>query len=104
MRVGPLHRRITIQRSTIVREGSSRVTKWDDLFTTWAGVTQQSGREYFASAAVQSSRQMVFRIRYRVGVTVVDRVRYNGLIYNISDVREVGRREGIELHAVGAAV
>lgn len=113
MRSGDLDRRIMIQRVTIEFSPSgSPIETWNTLATVWAKVDQQSGREFFATAQVVSERKTVFRIRWLPDLTVLDRVVYPVVdlgsppeeppassIYDISEVRELGRREGIELHA-----
>lgn len=63
-----------------------------------ASVEQKSGREFFAAQTTQASRQVVFRIRFIEGITVLNRVVYESITHNIVEVREIGRREGIELH------
>lgn len=103
MRAGPLHRRIVIQRSTLVHDGYQQVQQWRDFYATWASVDQQAGREFFAQQTVQANRRVVFRLRYRRGINVRDRVMYAGVVHDIQDVRELGRGIGVELHTVADA-
>lgn len=63
-----------------------------------ASVEQQSGREFFAAQTVMASRRVVFRIRFVAGLTVRNRVVYEDITHNIVEVREIGRRKGLELH------
>jgi SPP1 family predicted phage head-tail adaptor len=102
-----------IQRATIeVSPSGSPIETWNTIATVWAKVEQQSGREFFATAQEVSERKTVFRMRYMPDLTVLDRVIYPEVdlgsppedppaanVYDISEVRELGRREGIELHA-----
>lgn len=103
MKAGPLDRMATIQRATLVDDGFTMVETWADLITLPAQVMQQGGREFFAAAQVQAEQRVIFRLRWIEGITVLDRVSYAGRTHNIIDVKELGRREGIELLTVAAA-
>lgn len=103
MRPGPMDRRITLQRSTETRDPyNAPIYTWGDLATVFAEVRQQGGREFLAAAQEQASKRVVFYIRWYPGLTVRDRVNHEGALHNIVEVREVGRRDGVELHTVAA--
>ncbi|WP_062225661.1 phage head closure protein [Aureimonas frigidaquae] len=99
MRAGDLDRQIVIEREQITGDDGygNEIRGWAPVATVWANVKQESGREFFAQSAVQNERRVVFRIRW-LEVKTDDRVMYEGREHNIHDVRELGRREGIELH------
>lgn len=97
MRSGNMDRAIKVQRFTLVDDGFQTIEQWADHLTLWAEVTQESGREFFAAATVNSERKVIFRIRWS-DVTVLDRVVYGGRNHDINEVRELGRKAGIELH------
>lgn len=99
MRAGDMDRRITIQRYEVVGDDGygNEITGWNDVATVWAEVRQESGREFFASGAIQAERKVTFKLR-PVDVTVIDRVSYDDRLFDIHDVRELGRKEGVELH------
>ena len=104
MRAGTLDRRIVIERRTVDAAATEPVETWGPLPETapdptavWAAVRQQSGREFFAADQVQSERKVVFRLRWRTGIKVTDRVVYDGRHHDIHEVRELGRRDGLEL-------
>lgn len=103
MKAGPLDRRVTIQRVTLEDDGYGSVEVWADLVTISAQVVQQSGREFLAAAQTQAEQRVLFRLRWIEGLTVLDRVSYGGRLHNIQDVKELGRREGVELMTVAAA-
>lgn len=104
MRAGPLDRRITIQNFESSESPSGEpIEVWSDLAIVWAGVTQQSGREFLGDAGIVSERKVVFRVRFIPDVTVQSRIIYETKIFNIEEVRELGRKEGFELHATAAA-
>lgn len=103
MKAGRLDRHLMIQRRTIAYdEYNSPIEVWSVLATAPAQVIQQSGREFLAADQIQAQRRVVFRMRWREDVTVLDRVSYDGLIHNIQDVKELGRREGLELMTVAS--
>lgn len=101
IRAGDLDRRISVQRATftIDPEYGEEVPTWETIATVSAAVKQISGREFLAGNAEVNEQRAVFFIRWMPGVTVLDRVVYLGAPFDIDDVREVGRHEGLELHA-----
>ncbi|MEA3541068.1 MAG: phage head closure protein [Pseudomonadota bacterium] len=103
MRAGALDRRVTIQRATLEDDGYGSVEVWADWLTVSAQIVQQGGREFLAAAQVQAVVRVLFRLRWIEGVSVLDRVVYDNRLHNIQEVRELGRREGLELMTVAAA-
>jgi len=103
MRAGGLDRRVTLQRFELVDDGYTEVQVWSDLATVWAEVRGQGGREYLAADQLQAVKRTVFYIRHYPGLTPLDRVSYDGALHNIREVREIGRRDGMELHCEAAA-
>lgn len=100
MRAGKMDRRITIRGTTLVPDGyggwiEGGVT---DIATVWASAQQQGGREFIAADQVQSERRVVFRLRYRSDLDTTNTVLFEGTEFNIREVRELGRRAGLELH------
>lgn len=73
------------------------VPAWSLLDTVYAQKLDIRAREFFAGQQVQGDVNTRFRIRWRDDVTVLDRIIYNGLTYDIQQVSEIGRREGLEL-------
>jgi len=103
MRPGSLDRKVTIQRRGFVQTETGEIVQgWTDLATVYAEVRQRSGREFFVAGGTGAERLVVFFIRFFPGLTVSDRVSYDGLAHDIEEVREIGRRDGIELHTVAA--
>lgn len=100
---GGLDRRVTLQRFTTIQdEYGEEIQVWTDLATVFAEVRQQGGREYLAAASTVAERRVVFFVRWFAGLTVLDRVSFGGVLHNIAEVREIGRRDGVELHTVAA--
>lgn len=102
---GDLDRRITIQRAmTVTDELGSEVPAWIDLTTVWASVEWVKDGERFRAAEVAAYAEVRFTIRWGVGVTAQDRVRYDGRVYEIvGPPKEIGRRVGQEISASGRA-
>lgn len=103
MRAGRLDRRITISRrvETLSDSGSPVVT-WTEVATVWASVKFDRGSERFAIQQVVGQGVVTFSIRWSDAVKEVStlhRITFDGRAYDIRDVRELGRREGIELDA-----
>src|SRR5690554_1229994 len=99
MRSGSLDRRVTLERFTVTEdEYGGDVEAWVTLATVFAEVRQQGGKEFLAAAQETASRRVVFFIRYYPGLTVQDRVAYDGRNHDVVEVREIGRRDGVELH------
>jgi len=103
MRAGGLDRRVRLQRfTTTTDEYGDPVQGWADLATVFAEVRQQSGREFLTAAQEVASRRVVFFLRWFPGLTVLDRVAYDGRNHDIVEVREIGRGDGVELHCEAA--
>lgn len=101
---GKLDRRITILRSVNGQSGRmGEVAKvWQELATVWASAKPISDSERWRSAQGQEAATATdrFRIRWGLAVTPLDRLVYNGDEFEISGVKEIGRRVGQEITAI----
>lgn len=98
MRAGELDRRVTIEQPTETRDSYGEpVTTWSELATVWASREDMRGQERFTAQQVHSELTTVFRMRYRDDVTTKMRLKENGVIFDIEEVVETGRREGLEI-------
>lgn len=98
MRAGKMDRRVTIQsRSTAADAQGQQIETWTAVATVWASKRDLRGREYFAAQAVNADVNTVFEIRHRTDVTVLHRVVCEGVTYDIQQVSEIGRRDGLSL-------
>lgn len=101
---GKLDRRITIRR--VISETSDgvggKIQTFGDLLTVWAQVKSISDGERWRAQELQVGAIAThrFTIRWGVGVTVRDRIRFEAREYEISGVKELGRRVGQEITAV----
>ncbi len=100
MITGKMDRRITLQRKTVTTNGyGEEVVAWTDLATVWAEKVDMRGSERYAAAQAVAQLDTKFRIRYRSGITPIDRIIYGNTTYDVGGILEIGRREGLELHA-----
>lgn len=103
MLAGPLDRRITIRRATVeTNDFGEEVPTWCDLATVWASTEAIRDSERFAASEVRAERTDRFQIRYSQKVADVgpkDRLVYGDRIFGIVAVKELGRREGLEITA-----
>ena len=101
IRAGALDRRITIQgKITTQDDFGGEVVTWGDVATVWAEELELRGIERYALRQFVGHALRTFRIRWSATVAVVTtehQIIYNGRTFDITDVREIGRREGIEL-------
>lgn len=101
MQAGRLDRRITLQQATPSQSASGEPTEgWADTVTVWAQKIEARGDERFTGEQMVGSVNRSFRIRWSDDVkdiTAQWRVVYGGVSHNIIAVREIGRREGIEI-------
>lgn len=99
MESGRLNRRITLQSVSESADESGQMTEtWSDVATVWAEVVQAGGREFFQGGK-QPEADAAFRIRYLSGITRKHRITYNGETYDITAIKELGYRDGLELIA-----
>ncbi|MFG1348593.1 phage head closure protein [Xanthobacter autotrophicus] len=105
MRAGTLDRMITIQRATEARDDFGEVsTTWAEVATLRAALFQASTTEFLQGAGLQGDAVVIFRTRFLAGVTVRDRVLFEGVAHDIKEVKELGRRKGLEIRTVAGGV
>ncbi|WP_457586100.1 phage head closure protein [Ensifer canadensis] len=98
LNIGNMDRRITIERETETVKPSGSVAKvWAPVATVWAEVLQQTASEFFTGFGEAETGTVIFRVRYRPGITTADRVTYDGVAYGIAEIKELGRRDALEL-------
>jgi SPP1 family predicted phage head-tail adaptor len=87
IRSGYLSSKVTIQKTVTGQDESGQpVNKWANVATVWANVTDISGSEFTASAAVQNTAQTKITIRYRSGIAPAMRIVDKTNNYNIEAV------------------
>jgi SPP1 family predicted phage head-tail adaptor len=99
--IGFLDRRVTIQVLTSGVDSAGQPTEtWTNLVTVWMGFTPSRGQERFTARQVVGTAVVTFEARYRSDITVdKHRLVFDGRNWDISDIRENGRRHTIEIDA-----
>lgn len=98
MRAGKLDRSITIQKFTsTVNDYGSPVESWTDVATLRAQVLQSSTEEFLRGYGEAETTAIILRIRWRDGIIPDNRVVYDGRNLNIREIKEIGRRKGLDL-------
>ncbi|WP_312620418.1 phage head closure protein [Agrobacterium pusense] len=97
MRSGKLDRTIKVQSFTsTVNEYGTPVQAWTDVATARAQIIQSSTEEYLTNGASDTT-SIIFRTRYFEGVNTSSQVIYDGETFNVREVKEIGRRKGLDL-------
>lgn len=101
IRAGRFDRLIRFERNTPTGDDSigTPVAAWAKLRDAWAAMNQISGTETFKSGKELSSRVSTFTVHYFEGLTAADRISYDSKKWDILTIREIGRRELLEITA-----
>ena len=62
-----------------------------------AQLVQQSTEEFVRNYGDDAKTSIIFRTRFIAGITTADRVSYDGNAYDIRELKEIGRRDGLEI-------
>lgn len=104
---GKRDRRITLERYGFTRnEFNEPIEGWEILANEWASKKDVSDAERLRSSEIGSIITTRFVIRWskKLGdLNTKDRLQIDGLTYNIVGVKDLGRREGIEITASAAS-
>ena len=104
MMAGRLDRRITLQRKTVTQdEYGQEIETWTDLATVWAEKRDMKGSERWQAQQKVAEVETTWRIRWRDGITPLDRLLDGDQVYDVTGVAEIGRREGLEITASARA-
>jgi len=100
MRAGSLDRRVTIRRQSQNRNEYNELENvWNDVRTVAASRTDLSATERFVAGQLYAVRAVTFRTRYMADLLPTDRLVCEGVTYEVKGIRELGRREGLEIAA-----
>jgi SPP1 family predicted phage head-tail adaptor len=99
MRAGKLDRIIAIDAySAGVPDAYGNSTPaWAEVAMLRAQIIQASTEEYLRAYGEGANTAVIFRTRFLDGVTTKHRVWFGGRPFNIREVKELGRRAGLEL-------
>lgn len=103
MKAGLLDRRLTIRRRVQTGVDAMRqpIFAVQDVRTVWAAKVPKSEDEQFDEGTQQrlSSRIVTFRTRHMGSILDTDTLFSEGTSYDVKGIRELGRREGLEITA-----
>ncbi|MBN9335381.1 phage head closure protein [Devosia sp.] len=99
MRAGSLDRTIEIQTfsTTGTTPAGTPIEAWSKFATLRAAIVQSTAAEYLRGYGEGASTVMIFRTWWKSGVTADHRVRFDGRNFNIREIKELGRQQGMEL-------
>lgn len=100
---GNLDRRVQFRRAALVDTGLSKSEVFEDFgWPVWASKVDVSDGERLRAAEQQANISARFRVRWSpfvAGITPKDRLVCDGVDYDISGLKEIGRREFREITA-----
>jgi len=107
MIAGRLDRRVQFTRATLADDGLASSEVWADYGeAVWASKQDLRDSEKWRAGEVAASVTTRFQVRWNSiteTVTPKDRLTCDGREYDIVGVKEIGRREGIELTCAARA-
>lgn len=105
MRAGRLDTTITIKRDTLTGTDDFGVPIYTTttVATPRAQVIQTSTEEFIRGFGASDETVTVFRTRWIAGITNADKIEHGGKVFNIKELKPIGRNRGLELRAVAFA-
>lgn len=107
MQSGKLDRRIRLERFSETRdEYNEPVKAWGHLATRWASYEPLSDGEKFRAGETAANASARFQIRWSTQVSDLnpkDRLIFEGVTHEIIRVKELNRREGLEITTAARA-
>ena len=93
-----MDRTIRVERSAhTISSSGAPVPTWTTLVTLRAQLLQASTEEFQRAFGASTETATVFRTWFVPGITLADRIVYDGLAHNIIELKEIGRRQGLEI-------
>lgn len=100
MRSEKLDKRVVIEQLDVtIDDYGQRKRVWTVLTSCWASIKLNIGNEMVSSKSTVTDRVIDVKIRYRTDLNYNMRLIYNSEYYNIDDLIELGREEGIMIKA-----
>lgn len=104
MQPGRMDRRVTLQARTVTQDAyGEEIPTWVDIATVWAHRVELRGDERWQALQSVAKTDIKYNIRYMDGLNPMDRLIEGGRVFDIKAVLEIGRREGLEIHAEARA-
>ncbi len=107
MNIGSLDRRLEIWRAAIVDDGFAQMPGAAvKIGTVWAAKTDVSDSERFRNGVTEAMITTRFQVRWSsltAGILASDLIEVDGRRYGVVGIKEIGRREGLEITALAEA-
>lgn len=105
MSAGQFDRIIQLQSATTTVDGYGVAqSTWAAYATAYAKLLQTSTQEFLRRDLGETSESIQsFRIRWVNGVTLAHQIVFEGAIYRIVDLKEVGRRIYLDIRCIAVA-
>lgn len=101
MRAGKLDKQILIKRETVTLDAFGVPTgSLSTLHTLRAQIITASTDEAIRAYGESTEVLTVFRTRFRDDILLSDLVEYDGREHNLIEIKELGRRKGLELRTI----
>lgn len=100
MRAGELDRRVRLEEKSVTQnEFGEEVETWSEIDTVWASKREQRVMEAFGEDQRRGEIVTIWKTRWMDGITVIDRLidLQTSRTYDIHGVKELGRKEGLEI-------
>lgn len=95
MRAGKLDKRIVIQTKTeTVDDAGAPKQTWATFATVWASKLDLNGSEKWFDHQFNPEAAAMWKIRNLSGIKREMRISYNSVLYDIIDIKEIGRNVG----------
>lgn len=88
------------QRTDSLSAAGTPVTTWQSKATLRAEIITRSTEEFQRGFGSSDETVIIFRTLYLEGVSMADRVRFEGQSFDIREVTRIGRRRGLEMRCV----
>lgn len=107
MDAGRFDRRIALKRASTTMNGFNEPEySWTTLATVWAAMTPVNDGERMRAGETLANAQCRFVIRWSATAATVDprdRLTFDGREFDINGVKQIGRREYLEITATARA-
>lgn len=107
MDAGRMDRRIAIKRATsTVNSFNEPIYSWTTLATVWAAMTPVNDGERMRAGETLANMQCRFTIRWSKTAATIDprdRLTFDGREFDINGVKEMSRRQYLEITATARA-
>lgn len=104
-RIGAFDRRITLQSNTPIQNASGEsVDSWSATATVWAQVNSLAIAEEHEDDQEHAIAQTEFLIRWRTGVNAGSRLVFDGKVYDVTGVSELGRQEVLSIVGIARSL